>query len=376
MKKKVLFLIESLAGGGAEKVLSVIMRYYDHEKYEVTVCPIVDEGIYADQVRQEATKYTPIISYSGNSVSRLWNRMKYKFIYSILPLEWVYRWFVPHYCNVEIAFCEGYATKLIAHSSAKTKKIAWVHTDLVNNPWPLEIGIYKDVEEERKAYACFDKIVCVSKSAEKSFVQKYGLKGKTCTLYNPIDIAFIRKKAGEKRMKKDDLYTIISVGRLVPQKGYDSLLAVIKRLHDEHDIIRLLILGEGEERSKLEQYIHSHHMESYVSLPGFDANPYEKMINADLFVCSSHVEGFSLVIAEAMALGIPVVSTYCAGPNELLEEGKCGLIVKDTEENLYKGLVFAMGEEMQENGFVQRATQRISLLDVSYFKEEIERILN
>ncbi len=338
MKKKILFVIESLTGGGAEKVLSVIVKYFDYNQYEVTVCPIVDVGVYCEEVKKNVTYYNPIISFKGNFLSRIWNSIKYKFIYTFLPLRLVYKWFVPKNNDIEVAFCEGYVTKLLACSGSESKKIAWVHTDLTDNPWPIEIGIYKDEKEEREAYKIYHKIVCVSKTVEKSFKKKYFLDKNTCTIYNPIDVDNIKKKAGVRVKTNNDVKQIISVGRLVPQKGYDRLLRVAKQLYEEGFVFHLKIIGEGDERSNLEKYIEKNSLESFVTLPGFSTNPYENLINSDLFVCSSLAEGFSLVIAEAIILGIPVISTCCSGPKELLSEWKNGLLVENTTESLYLGI--------------------------------------
>lgn len=337
MKKRILFVIESLSGGGAEKVLSVIVKYFNYEKYDVTVCPIVDIGVYCDEVKKYTNHYIPIISYHGNFISRFWNRIKYKLIYSLLPLKWVYNWFLPQNSDVEIAFCEGFVTKLLSRANSKAKKIAWVHIDLLYYPWPVELGIYKTPGEEQIAYSVYDKIVCVSQTVEKSFHDKYGLNN-TCTIYNPIDIKTIRQNAGIPVCNNEKAMHIISIGRLAHQKGYDRLLEVAKQLYDEGYKFNLTILGEGEERQPLENYIEKNSMASYVTLPGFCENPYKQLVNSDLFVCSSRAEGFSLVIAEALVLGIPVISTYCSGPNELLDGGKQGMLVENSNEGLYTGL--------------------------------------
>ena len=340
MNKKVLFLIESLSGGGAEKVLSVIVKFFDYDHYDVTVCPMVDTGIYRDEVKKYVSHYFPVITYRGHALSRFWNTVKYKLVYSYLPLCWVYKWFIPQCNDVEIAFCEGFVTKLLSQSNSKAKKIAWIHTDLTDNPWPIELGIFQQGEEERKAYSCFNKIVCVSHIVEQSFHKKYGLNNLTCTIYNPIDTEHIRDLAGKKDSQLNDKLQVISIGRLVPQKGYDRLLEVAKQLYDEGYKFYLTILGEGVERQSLENYIEKNSMASYVSLPGFSENPYKQLINSDMFVCSSRAEGFSLVIAEALLLGIPVISTYCSGPNELLDGGKLGLLVENSNKGCrYKSIL-------------------------------------
>lgn len=338
-KTKILFVIESFSGGGAEKVLSVLLKHFNYEEYEVTVCPIVDTGVYCEEVKKYVSHYVPVVSYRGNCISRLWNRIKYKLVYSVLPLKCVYDLFIPKGNDVEIAFCEGYVTKLLAHANSSATKVAWVHTDLTNNPWPLELRIYKSVEEETRAYASYDKIICVSNTVECAFGEKYGLKDRTCTIYNPIDVDGIRREAKSRECIKDaDHFNIISIGRLVPQKGYDRLLRVVRNLHDNYPSVRLTILGEGEERGKLEQYISEYKMLDYVFLPGFIKNPYSELAISDLFVCSSRAEGYSLVVAEAMVLGIPVVSTNCSGPNELLGNGEYGMLVENSEDGLYNGI--------------------------------------
>lgn len=376
MKRKILFLIESLAGGGAEKVLSIIVKYFDYGKYEVTVCPIVDEGIYCDDVKKQVTDYKSIVSYKGSSLSRLWNRIKYKLIYSYLPIDWVYKMFIPKGHDVEVAFCEGFVTKLLAHANSRSKKIAWVHTDLKDNPWPIELGIYKDIEEEHRTYSVYDNIVCVSPFAQQSFYELYDLKDKLTTIYNPIDVADIRCKVGLRKKKYDGNIRLISVGRLVIQKGYDRLLKVVKRLHDDGYPVFLTILGEGAERKTMEYYVVEHDMQSYVSLPGFFENPYQKMSESDLFICSSRAEGFSLVIAEAMVLGIPIVSTNCSGPNELLQGGKYGLLVENSKEGMYKGIKALLDNHSKLNDLGNLSLSGGNMFGVDNTMHSIEKLLD
>ena len=376
MKRSILFVIDCLTWGGAEKVLSVLVKNFDYEKYDVTVCPIVDGGIYCEEVKRYATNYCPIITYDGSVLSRLWNKIKYKLVYSYLPLRWVYQWFIPKGHDVEIAFCEGFVTKLLAHENSVSTKVAWVHIDLKDYPWPLDVGIYKDLDEERRAYSVYDKIVCVSKTVHNSFCELFGMENHLTTIYNPIDIDDICHKASSKTERKDNAIHLISVGRLTQQKGYDRLLKVVKRLHDNGLPIQLKILGDGEGRDSLDEYVQNNAMKSYVFLPGFTDNPYSQLKNADIFVCSSRAEGFSLVIAEAMVIGVPVVSTYCSGPNELLEEGKYGMLVDNSEESLYLGLKKAITNMDQMKDYVKAAQIRIQDFSPQAIIQKVESLLN
>ena len=325
MKKKVLFLIDSLSGGGAEKVLSVILNDLNRQLFEVNVCPIVDTGAYRDVVRNCAAHYSPIVSYDGGPLQKAFNRLKYKLLYSYLPLSLVYNLFVPKKNDVEIAFCEGFVTKLISHAGSKAQKMAWVHTDLEANPWPQQQGIYRNKEEERQAYLHFNKVVCVSNAVEAIMRKKYGLDN-TTVIYNPVDTVAISSLSQEECPVKLDTscFNIVAIGRLVPQKGFDRLIPIVAELTKEFANTHLFILGEGPERPRLEEMIAASDATGSIHMTGYLANPYVLMSQADLYVCSSRVEGFSLTIAEAMALGKPIVSMNCVGPAELLEQGKYG----------------------------------------------------
>lgn len=339
MKKRVLFLVESLAGGGAEKVLTTIVRHIDKERFDVTVCSIVESGVYCKEIEQYVNTHY-IIRKAGNS---LWQnivfKLKYHAIYKLLSPQLIYRLFIPKLYDVEIAFVEGTSTKIMARSyNRRSKKIAWIHTDLSFNPWTQLSGVFSNIEEESKAYHAFDTVVSVSKTVQKNFIQTY--RCNSTILYNPIDPQEIILKSKELQNDFIDksVINIVTSGRFIIQKGFDRLLNVAKRLKDEHFRFKIHILGDGALRGDFEKYIAENWLDNFVKLYGFKSNPYPLMSKCDVFVCSSRAEGFSLVIAEAMILGLPIVSTYCSGPNELLCEGKYGILTENSTEGLYNGL--------------------------------------
>lgn len=334
-KKHILFFIESLSGGGAERVLVTMLKHFDYVKYDITLLTLVDDGVLRDEIMEFPIRYMTVIRPSNKPWLKILNKIKYKLIYHWLPTKLVNRWIIPqNNVDVYVAFAEGFATKLISYSFQK--KITWVHIDLKSYPWTLHEHIYRNLQDERNTYNKYNKVICVSKSVEEVMRDYYKLSN-TCTIYNPIDIENIRNKAElDVDVENSSSFKIVSVGRLVPQKGYDKLIPVIAELRKEGYDINLYIIGEGSERNKLEQLISICNLSESVHLLGFLKNPFPVLKKMDLFVCSSRAEGFSLVIAEAMVLGLPVVSMNCAGPNELLDGGKYGLLCDNYRQFYYE----------------------------------------
>jgi glycosyltransferase involved in cell wall biosynthesis len=123
--------------------------------------------------------------------------------------------------------------------------------------------------------------------------------------------------------------TILAVGRLTKIKGFDVLLQAFAKLIQRRELdLHLLILGEGEERPRLEELAKRLGVSNRVFMPGFQENPYPYFVRAEVFVLSSRWEGLGMVLVEAMALGLPVIATDCPyGPRELTEEGQYGVLV-------------------------------------------------
>lgn len=375
MRKKVLFVIESLSGGGAEKVLTVLLKHIDKTRFDVTLCTVVEIGVYMDEVK----KYVSCTSILGNPnrktfLGKIWYRFKYKCVYNWLPLKWVYRLFIPQGNDVEVAFVEGFATKLMAASSNRqAKKLAWVHTDLINNHW-IE-SIYQNITEERLSYQKYDQIIGVSKQVTNSVQKLYHLKN-VITCYNPIESDVILKWAGENLSlpsKKESL-RLVSVGRFVPQKAFDRLLRVVNRLYKEGFSLELWLLGDGEQRPLLEQYIRDKNLEAIVTLWGFQTNPYPYLQQSDLFVCSSVSEGYSTAVTEALIIGLPVVTTACSGMDELLDNGTYGIITTNDEGALYEGVKRCFTQSDLLNTYKEQAIQYKNRVTLKQQMSHIEEL--
>ena len=150
-------------------------------------------------------------------------------------------------------------------------------------------------------------------------------------IYNPAVPADIAQLAAEPVdhpfFAPDQPAVILSVGRLTKQKDHQTLLRAFVKLRQKIET-HLLILGEGDQRQNLEKFIAENGLTDVVSMPGFEANPYAYMARSVVFALSSVWEGFGIVLTEALACGVPVVSTDCpSGPAEILDDGKYGTLV-------------------------------------------------
>ncbi len=341
---KILFFIENLSAGGAEKVLQNLVNNMDDEKFDITVQTVWKEN--PEKYLNNNIKYKYIYPY----YSKLNN---YKYRLGAL-LKTIYPLHIKDNYDIEVAYLECGATKVISTSTnKKAKKFAWVHCDLSKKISNINEFKQKSV----KWYKKFDKVVCVSRDVEKSFKSIYGNEFDTEVIYNVIDDYSIREKANENVADfsfDKKIPTIVSVGRLSTQKRFDRLIEAHKTLLDEGFLNNLLIIGEGNERERLEQIIKASGVEKTVTLLGFKSNPYPYIKNADLLACSSDYEGFSSFVAEGLILGKAIVTTECTGMEELLGNSQYGIITECDGKALSDGikkLLFDNGlkEEYERN---------------------------
>lgn len=377
-KKRILFLIESLSGGGAEKVLTTLLQHLNYNKFEVTLCCISDAGKYKESILPYV-HYTSILPDSSRAKGwRLFiYKLKHHLIHKWLPLKWVYQWFIPHYADIEIAFVEGFATKLLSHSTnKKAKRIAWIHIDLEQFHWTK--SIYKNLKEEETAYQQYNQLITVSETAKIGFQRKFhNVSTPIKTLYNPINSQEIIDKSKltiPLPPKKKESVRLVSIGRFTKQKAYFRLLNIINQLNTLKYPIELWLLGDGEQRNLLETYIKENHLEQIVTLWGFQDNPYAYLAQCDLFVCSSISEGYSTAVTEALILGIPVITTDCSGMDELLKGGECGIITKNSEEALYIGLKQLLDNPTQLRYYKEKAIERGKDFSLKKLMEPIEKL--
>lgn len=339
--KRVMFMTNSLSGGGAEKILQTLINNLDRKKYDITLYSLHYEpdflSLYPSDINYKYVFGFKKTSFLIDCLKSFLNKVKGKIFMTIPPFLFYFLYIKGKY-DVEIAFIEGESTKIISGSNNRhSKKYAWVHIDLINNPW-TDIT-YKSLEEEKNCYRKYNRVLCVSSSVKNAFDSKYNT-GNSAIQYNPVDEKEILNKSKELIVHKQANLQFVTLGRLVPQKGYDRLLKCIKKIRDDgFDDFNIWILGEGEQRKLLEKYIEDNSLKKYVTLLGFKSNPYPYIAESDAFICSSRSEGFSTVATESLILGKPIFTVDCAGMKELFGGYKCGIIVNNSEDDLYKMLL-------------------------------------
>ncbi|QBZ83543.1 GalNAc-alpha-(1-_4)-GalNAc-alpha-(1-_3)-diNAcBac-PP-undecaprenol alpha-1,4-N-acetyl-D-galactosaminyltransferase [Hydrogenovibrio crunogenus] len=184
-------------------------------------------------------------------------------------------------------------------------------------------------------YGRVDRVIAVSEGVRQGLINLGLPQEKVIFVPNPVDMKMISKLMNQPTSVHlpESKINIISVGRLHPHKGFDMLIGAFSKLNSKD--IHLSIIGEGQQRVELEQKIEELGVSEQVDLLGQQMNPFAILKQANIYVLSSRLEGWPLVLMEAMAVGLPVVSFKCPnGPDEIIEHKKDGLLVeaKDIDE--------------------------------------------
>lgn len=327
--KKVLFLIHDLGQGGAERVLVNLVNHMDHEKFDITVMALFRHGenikLLSDKVRFKS--WMPCMIRANTYIMKLFT-----------PKQ-LHKMIVREEYDIEVAYLEGPTSRVISGCEDPRKiTVSWIH----NKPSTLE-GIacsFRNSREAVKSYKSFNKIIFVSEDVRSSFLRCVGENLPAQVLYNTNDTEKILAlaKGSVEKIGKEDSVVLVAVGKLLNNKGFDRLIRVICRLVKTNYNVCLWILGDGPEKKNYLNYIKANNLQDNIFLMGFQMNPYKYIAKSDLFVCSSLSEGFSTAATEALILGVPVCTVEVSGMREMLGDSEYGLIVPNTENDLYEGI--------------------------------------
>lgn len=369
--KKILFIYGPLGGGGAERVLIDLLNNLDYTKYEVDLCLYVNQGILLPEVPKEVT------------IIPLWERytVYYKIAYRCsiwLQNNYLFKRILKQKINkvysVEVSFLEGMPLKLHAMMDTISKKITWVHCDLFNFP-------YEDAQfaqqEEINAYNKMDSIVCVSNDSKLAFEKRFpNCISKKTVIYNPIDIKKINRLVDECNIETNEVFTIVTVGRLTMPKKIDRVIRLAARLKTENYKVNFQIIGEGELKKELVALATTLNVLDSVTFLGFMKNPFPNVKNADMMLLSSGYEGFGLVVCEAMLLGVPVVSTKTAGPVEIIDNDTYGLLCEHDDESIYQAVKKMIENEPLRKHYKEQGHKRVKDFSVDNTVRQFEELIN
>ena len=357
-KKNILFLMYFLYDGGAEKALMSILDNLDYSKYNVDLVLLAKEKEYIYNINENVN-----VIYIYDSPDQL----DRDYLSGNFNLE-----FKKEY-DVEISFLGIFTTWVICrYGNPNAKKITWLHTDFSLTVGGNTVDYVKDI------YGRMDKIISVSDGVSKSFTDFVGdsFNSKLQRIYVPTDIYQIRKLSLEDIEYKKNKFTIMSIGRLSSEKGFDRLIKVHKRLLDDGIDNELLIIGSGAEEENLKSLVKELELENSCRLIEYQKNPYPWIKMCDVFVSASYTEALPLAIIEAMVLGKVVVATDTHGSRALFKD-KLGLMVSNSEDGLYYGLrLMILNQEIRE--LYTKNLKEVEKFDFDKFivMPEIEKLLD
>lgn len=338
--KNILVIVPSFDSGGTGTSLMNFVSLMDKSRYTINVFAITNAGVNRDYVAQ----YCRVLGYSPEStdISKKpsFHDRVFKIVKSvkkglcrigidISPL--LFKYYASKVDNPKndlvLAFQEGQATLFSSYLKYGTK-VAWVRCEFTRL-----IKGDNDVRMLADIYSKFDKIVSVSNAAVSSFVSVLPqYKDKTYTLYNFVNDERVKRLSAEQiaDVPNNDLFTIISIGRIDPVKRFSSIPSIVSELKNRGLKLRWLIVGGNvaeTEYAKLLNEIKKYHVEEDVILTGNKKNPYPYLKMSNLLVSLSISETFNNTLTEAKILGIPIVTSNYACASESVADGEEGLIV-------------------------------------------------
>lgn len=385
MKKKILFVIDSLRCGGAEKSLVSLLPLLNRDKYEIHLWMLCRGGVFEmllpdNVIIEEEPSY--------NLYERIWYMIchyRYSLTYRLLEFigkhehkaETLWKCMRSAYkvpdesYDIAVAYQQGFPTFIVASKVRASKKIAWVNINLFNARYNSSfISRYYDK---------MDVIVPVSKELDNilreglpQYSEKYRI------VYDILNPQLIKQQAKEP-IDEISLFgnniVLVTTGRVVYQKNHLLAVESAKILRDKGLIFKWLFVGDGEYRSLVEKKIHDYGLQDTVILLGERTNPYPYMARCTVYVQTSSFEGFGLTIAEAKILGRPVVSTNFDVVHDQLKHEKNGLIADMTAESVSENIMRMLTDEELRSRIIKNVEAEENLTYLTEAKN-VEQILD
>lgn len=357
-KKKILFIMESLAGGGAEKVFLDLLESFDRNRYEIELLLVFNVGVHLDKIPDDIR-----VRYIYGRRPGLWRRLRE---HAVAMRNRLYRSDIRKLLKDErfdciISFMEGPTLKMHTYVADKApRNINWCHINLEDCHWTSYL--YRSIEEERDEFARMSEIVFVSAGAKEAFKRMFGYDQHLHIIYNIIPTEKIRRQSLEKTELHTEKFTFLNIGRLETAKRQDRLIEAARILRDKGHDFEVWIMGTGTLEHRLRKQIASLGLQDCVKMLGFHKKPYPILRQTDAFVLSSDAEGYPTVICEALTLGKPIVSTLIPGVDEQLGDG-AGITVDLTPEALAAGMERILTDEQLRHNLSEKALKKAATFE-------------
>lgn len=364
--KKILFIIPSITGGGAEKVLSVILNNLDREQFSVSLLVFKDINAYGPL--PEDIKFTCL-----NKRGRLDNLRLIPAIRKVIKNErpdvvCSYLYYSNVMVSLALSFCSHKPPVVMTEHSILSQSVRESRF----------VSIYELlIKTLYKRAAC---IVAVSSGIKDDLAENFGISCKNInTIHNPIESDRIQALASQNPGHPwfdDEIPVLVSCGRLSAAKNFPLLLksvgAVLKKTP-----VRLIIVGDGEQKDELVLLAEGLGISESVDFVGFQKNPFKIFSNSDILILTSTREGFGNVIVEAMACGVPVVSTRSAGPEDIIHDGVNGILVSNGDERaLAEAILNLLEDETYRKSIAEAGRKRALDFDIKKIIQAHERLFH
>lgn len=348
---KILFLIHDLGHGGAEKVLVNLANNLDRSRFDISVTALFGGGVN-EQFLKPDIHYRAVFPKAVPGNSRL---MK------LLTPQQLHRLCVKEHYDIEVSYLEGPSARVISGcQDPSTKLVSWIHIE--QHEKKLAARAFRSYREALACYRRFDRTVCVSETVRQDFCGLFPLERPVEVLYNTNEtdqILRLKDEPVEGGTFRDDEIKLVGVGKVIPNKGFDRLVRIHKRLREEGYPVHTYILGVGPQQEEIQRYVEENGLADSFTFLGYQTNPYKYVARCDLFVCASHSEGFSTAATEALIVGTPVCTVEVSGMREMLgENDEWGVVTKNDDDALYRGIRRLLEAPEMLSDYRIRARQR------------------
>ena len=374
MPRNILFIHESLCGGGAEVALAALLGYLDPTRYRLTVLSIFDKGTPRPAPPPGIRILTMLPQGLTPRIRLLWHFRKSR---DMLLRKRAAKVLGNEKFDVTVSFMEGDA--MLVHSMVMDRaprNITWVHADFMHHHWSRRY--FADDFAEAAAYRAMDITVFVSAGILKSHIEALGPTSPAKVIPNIIDSGRIRRMADEHaELPPKRGLTLCCVGRLHESKRIDRFIDAIAILRFRHGIeVSGWIVGGGAMQATLCRQARDLGISEKVVFTGYTPNPYPVMKAADAIVLTSDAEGLPTVIAEAMVLGKPVVTTDVAGVRELADDDTAIITASATPQAIAGAILRLVTEPELADRMKTMALRRARSFEPSSVTEQVRALLD